>query len=212
MGSCQRPLPLKPRIGRRGSTPAPFVLAGATTQVVEQQWYLEVLELLDLHSVGLPPALAAAFGQVENAHQRLARRVQGMGQEELEFLGAGGNRNSTATLLAHIALTDRVYLRCIMGEVVPDTDPVLGPYEDAEGNLPTVTGVPVADLLARGQMVVEMARDYLRTCTIAEAERAVTVPWWPEQATVRYVLWHMASHNMFHQGQIARLQAQYKQG
>jgi uncharacterized damage-inducible protein DinB len=92
-----------------------------------------------------------------------------------------------------------------------EPDPIFGAYEDDHGNLPTVTGVSVADLLARQKLVIDMTREYLQTCTEADAERPVTVPWWPEQATLRYVLWHMAGHSMFHQGQIARLKIHYKQ-
>ncbi|HLO01618.1 MAG TPA: DinB family protein [Symbiobacteriaceae bacterium] len=169
--------------------------------------------MFDIAAAGLPLALAIPLGQIENAHLRLARRVQEMSQAEVDFTGPAGNVNSTGMLLAHIALTDWVYLQCIKGETVSEEPhPVLGPHEDAQGNLPAVSGVPVADLLARLAGVREEIRAYLQTCTEAEAQRAVKVPWWPEEATVRYVLWHMAGHCMNHIGQIDRLKGFYKQG
>lgn len=169
--------------------------------------------MLDTAAPGLPPALAVPFGQIENAHLRLTRRVQEMAQAELDFVGSSGNKNSTAMLMAHIALTDWVYLQCIKGEPVPDEGhPYLGAHEDEHGNLAPVSGLPVAELLARLTWIREQVREYLQSCTDAEAERAVKVPWWPEEATVRYVLWHMAGHTMHHIGQIARLRALYKQG
>jgi uncharacterized damage-inducible protein DinB len=169
--------------------------------------------MLDVAAAGLPPALAVPFGQIENAHRRLTRCVQEMSQAEVDFLGPNGNRNSTGTLIAHIALTDWVYFLCIKGEpVTEEPHPILGAYEDAEGNLAPVSGVPVSDLLARHRWVIEQIRAYLELCTEAEALRAVKVPWWPEEATVRYVLWHMAGHCMHHIGQITRLKELYKQG
>lgn len=169
--------------------------------------------MFDIAASGVPSSLAVPFGLVENAHRRLARRIGEMSQAELEYLGTGGNRNSTATLAAHIALTDFCYLLCIKGEeVVDEPHPILGAYEDEQGNLPAVTGVSAADLIARHAMVIGQIREYLQSCNEAEAERAVKVAWWPEEATVRYVLWHMASHTVHHIGQIVRLQEQYKQG
>lgn len=168
--------------------------------------------MLDVKAAGLPPALAVPFGQIENAHLRLTKRIESVSQEELEFKGADGNKNSTAMLVAHIALVDWVYLQCIKGETVSDDPhPFLGAHEDEHGNLAPASGISVADLLARLQWVRAEIQAYLETCTEAEAERAVKVPWWPDEATVRYVLWHMAGHTMHHIGQIARLKELYKQ-
>jgi uncharacterized damage-inducible protein DinB len=169
--------------------------------------------MIDIAASGLSPALAVPFGLIENAHNRLTRRVHvhEMSQAELDFIGPG-NRNSTGTLLAHIALTDYIYLLCIKGEPQPtEPHPILGSFDDQEYLAP-VSGIPAADLLARHAMVVGMIREYLQSCTDAEAERAVKVWWWPEEATVRYVLWHMAGHCMQHIGQIERLKSQYRQG
>lgn len=168
--------------------------------------------MLDINAAGLPPALAVPFGQIENAHLRLTKRVESMSEAELAFTGSDGNQNSTGTIIAHIALTDWVYLQCIKGERgTDDPHPYLGAHEDENGNLPPAIGVPVVDLLARLAWVRDQIREYLQSCTEAEAERAVKIPWWPEEATVRYVLWHMAGHTMHHIGQIARLKELYKQ-
>lgn len=167
--------------------------------------------MLDIAVNGLPRELSVPCGLIENAFRRLTRLVQGMSQEELEYLGPGDNRNSTATLLNHMALTDLHYLHMIMGRPVPpELDAEFGPYQTADGTLPAVTGVELSVLLERYQRVIEMARSYLSSQDDAEAERTVRIPWWPQEATVRYVLWHMAGHSMLHQGQITRLRGSYK--
>lgn len=169
--------------------------------------------MLDVASPGLPPGLAVPFGLVEHAFRRLRNLVQDMDQDELEYSGPAGAPNSTASLLRHLAFVDLGYLHCIKGEPIPeDLEAEYGPYHDETGRIPAVRGRSVEDLLQPYQRVIDMVRDYLRTQTDADAERPVRVPWWPEPATVRYVLWHMAGHSMFHQGQIRRLREWYRAG
>lgn len=74
-----------------------------------------------------------------------------------------------------------------------------------------MTGKTAAELLANYRRLLDRVRDYLRTQTEADALRPVQVPWWQERAALRYVLWHMAGHSLFHQGQIRRLQIWYGQ-
>jgi uncharacterized damage-inducible protein DinB len=167
--------------------------------------------MLDLGSPGLPPALSVPFSLVAHAAQRLVRQVADMSQAELEYRGPSGDLNSTATLIAHIAYIDLVYLHIIMGRPIdPALEEEYGPYQQADGALPVVTGRSVDELLGRHHRVIEMARAYLKGLTDADAARQVQVPWWSQPATVQYVLWHMAGHSMFHQGQISRLRAWYK--
>lgn len=166
--------------------------------------------MFDILSPNLPPSLAVPFGLVENGFRRLTKLVESMSQAELEYTGPAGNRNSTAMLLQHLALVDLEYLHRIMGVALPaDLMAEFGPYETDEGYLPVVTGRSAADLLAQYQRVIEMVRTHLSTLAEGDAERPVIIPWWPQEATLRYVLWHMAGHSMFHQGQIARLRAYY---
>lgn len=168
--------------------------------------------MYDIAATGLPLALALPFGQIENAHRRLTRTVESLSQEAIDFLGSDGNRNSTGTLLAHIALTDWVYLLCIKGEpVTDDPHPYLGAHDDPAGNLMPVVGISAAELLERHTWVMAQVKEYLQGLTDADAARPVSVPWWPEPATLRYVLWHMAGHCMHHIGQIARLKEVFKQ-
>lgn len=161
----------------------------------------------DSFSPGLPPSLAVPFGLVEDGFRRLTNLVKEMSLEALEYQGPQGEVNSTATLLAHLAAVDLDYLHVIMGVPVPEElNAEYGPYETEDGRLPVVTGQKVSDLLARYERVLELGRGYFRSRPESEAERPVSIPWWPQPATVRYVLWHMAGHSMFHQGQIRRLQ------
>lgn len=166
--------------------------------------------MFDILSPGLSPALAVPFGLLENSYGRLTHLVQRMGQQALEFRGPDGQLNSTATLLAHIARADLEYLHAIMGQrLSPELKAEYGPYQTSKNRLPDVTGKTAAELLERCRRVIEMGREYLATKGEEEAERPVQIPWWPQPATVRYVLWHMAGHSMFHQGQIRRLQEWY---
>lgn len=168
--------------------------------------------MLDLTSPNLPPALGEPFSLMEDAYRRLTRIVQGMSQEELEYTGPAGNVNSTAMLIAHLSYADLMYLHLIKGEPVPpELEAEFGPFETEEGLLPPVSGKTAAELLSRGQRMLEMVREYLQTLPAEAAMREVHVPWWPQPATLRYILWHVAGHSRFHQGQIARLQGFYRQ-
>jgi uncharacterized damage-inducible protein DinB len=169
--------------------------------------------MLDLTTPDLPPALAAPFSLMEHAFRRLTRLVQGMSQAEVEYLGPEGNRNSTAMLVAHVAIMDLGYLHRMQGgEVPPDLYAKFGPYATEEDHLPPVTGQTADGLLDRCNQVLDIVRAYLQTLPGEGAGRPVTIPWWPQPATVRYILWHLAGHSMYHQGQIVRLQDWYKQG
>lgn len=166
----------------------------------------------DIKSEGLAPALAVPFGLVEQGFRRLTHLVKEMSQEALEFTGPPGSRNSTAMLLRHLAYADLQYFHMIKGEPLsPELEAEYGPFEDENGCLPLEKGKTAADLLAKYGRVIAMMHEYLASQSDADAERAVHIPWWPEPATVRFVLWHIAGHSMFHQGQITRLQEWYKQ-
>jgi uncharacterized damage-inducible protein DinB len=166
----------------------------------------------DITSADLPPALAVPFGLMEDAFRRLTNRVKNMNQAELEYTGPPGNRNSTAMLLRHLAYTDLGYFYMIRGEPIPaDLEAEYGPVRLDDNTLPVVTGLTAEHLLEQYRRIIDMVGAYLRTLPEADAERSVQVPWWQGPATVRYLLWHMAGHSMFHQGQISRLQLWHKQ-
>lgn len=167
----------------------------------------------DIASPGIAPALSVPFGLVEDAFDRLTRRVQGMSEEAFHYTGPAGNVNSTAMLLRHLTVIDLEYLHQIMGKPVPaELASKYGPHEDEKGQIPQVQGMTGAQLLEEYRTVMAMAREYMGSLTDEDATRVVTIPWWPEPATVRYVLWHMAGHSSNHQGHIMRLKAAFKQG
>lgn len=169
------------------------------------------MTMMDLTSPGLPTTLAEPFSQLEHAFRRMTRVVQDMSQEELEYTGPADNINSTAMLIAHTTCTEIGFLYTIKGEEVPpDVEAAYGPYMTADGTLPKVSGRSAEELLERHRQVQGMVRAYLSSLSDADATREVKIPWWSDSATVRYVLWHMAAHSMFHQGQIARLREWYK--
>ncbi|MFZ5824322.1 MAG: DinB family protein [Bacillota bacterium] len=168
--------------------------------------------MLDVISADVAPALSAPLGQVETAFRRLTHLVKDMSQDALDYRGPSGNQNSTAMLIMHLAQVDLTYLHTITGEPVSaELESLYGPYHDENGHIPLVTGVSATDLLSHYRRVIDMVADYLKTKSDDEASRSVTIPWWEQPATVRYVLWHIASHSMFHQGQITRLKALYSE-
>lgn len=168
--------------------------------------------MYDIAVPELPLALSVPYGLMEDAFRRLQNLVAGISPEELEFTGPAGNINSTATLIAHLARTDLDYLFCIKGAPVPpELELAYGPDRAEDETLPAVRGKTAAELLAGYRRVLDMVRDYLKSQPDEAAVRPVTVPWWPKPATVRFVLWHMAGHSMFHQGQIRRLREWYRQ-
>lgn len=168
--------------------------------------------MLDILSPDLAPALSAPMGQIENAFRRLSRLVQDMPQQALDYRGPSGNLNSTAMLITHLAQADLMYLHMIIGKLKSaELEALYGPFEDENGHIPLVTGRSATELLDHYRRVIEMVRDYLMTQSDEEASRPVTIAWWPQPATVRYVLWHISGHSMFHQGQISRLKAWYSQ-
>ncbi|MBY6276710.1 MAG: hypothetical protein CWE10_10955 [Symbiobacterium thermophilum] len=170
------------------------------------------LAMRDVHSSGVPQALAVPFGLVEDAFRRLEKRLEGMSEEEFHFK-APDNVNSTAMLLRHLVLVDMTYLHLIMGdsERVPEIRGKYGPFQDENGRIPEAQGATLSGLLGEYRELMDTARRYISGLSDEDAERAVVVPWWPEPATVRYMLWHMAGHSCHHQGQIARLRAAYRQ-
>jgi hypothetical protein len=82
-----------------------------------------------------------------------------------------------------------------------------GAYLDENGHIPVVAGRSAAELLDNYRRVIDMLRDYLKTKDVDEATRTVLIPWWPQPATVRFVLWWMAAHSVHHQSHILRLKA-----
>jgi uncharacterized damage-inducible protein DinB len=166
--------------------------------------------VFDVASEGVAPALSFPLGLIEDAYRRVTGVVQGMDQEAFDYRGPGGDVNSAAMLIAHLAVTDLEYLYRIIGTQAPgELQELVGPYQDAQGRLPVVSGRSPAEMLARYGKIIDLIRDYVKTLADEDASRTVVVPWWPQPATLRYVLWHMARHSLFHQGQIARLKAAY---
>jgi uncharacterized damage-inducible protein DinB len=171
---------------------------------------VEVFCVFDVASEGVAPALAVPLGLIENAFRRLTVLVKGMDQQAFDYRGPGGDVNSAAMLIAHLAVTDLEYLYRIIGTQAPrELQELVGPYQDDQGRLPVVAERSATEMLAHYEKIIDLTRDHVKTLADEDASRTVVVPWWPQPATVRYVLWHMASHSMFHQGQIARLKAAY---
>jgi len=147
---------------------------------------------------------------VGGAYRRVTGVVQGREQGAFDYLGPGGDVNSAAMLIAHLAVTDLEYLYRIIGTQAPgELQELVGPYQDAQGRLPVVSGRSPAEMLARYGKIIDLIRDYVKTLADEVAPRTRGGPRGPQPGTLRYGSWHMAPHSLFHQGQIARLKAAY---
>jgi uncharacterized damage-inducible protein DinB len=167
--------------------------------------------MIDLVSLNVAPAFATSLAHVEAAFRRLTRIVGELSPEAFEYRGPAGDMNSAAMLVAHLAQVDLEYVHLLMGKPIPDElQAEFGPIEDEHGRIPLVTGRTPAELLARYRRVIDMVQAYFADKPDEEATREVTIPWWPEPTTVRYLLWHITWHAVHHQSQIQRLQALYK--
>lgn len=101
---------------------------------------------VDLESPVATPAVALLDAQIADASARLGRLAGDMTQAELEYAGPMGDRNTTASLLAHLAHVDLTWLCHLQGRERP-TD--IGPARDGVGRIPAVTGRTADELLAR---------------------------------------------------------------
>lgn len=159
--------------------------------------------LLDLPAEpGLNPMVGLLHGEIQDAYRRLKRLVGDMSPAELEHKGPGADLNSTAQLLRHLAYIDLGYVFMTWGEEVPaDLEAAYGPYEDEAGKMPAVSGVPLDELLGRYDRVQGMVLEACRGWRDADLEHQVRF-WDGRPVTRRWILWHMAEHSFWHQGQI----------
>lgn len=171
---------------------------------------LETIQL-DVRSAALTePHLALLFGQVETAERFLVWLTQRCSQEEMEYRGPAGDRNSIATLILHIAGCNLMWVYPILQDR-PVPEELQGRFilHEGDGPMPAVVGLPAAELLDRHRESVAHLREYLLTLSDADLDRTVSMG--PEvEATIRWGLWHIAEHSMLHQGHIRWLRLWYR--
>lgn len=160
---------------------------------------------------GLPPHLGVLWGQIQDACRRLEELVSKMSQEELEYRGPVGKDNSTAALLAHLALSDLNYAKRFPGVEVPDSvAATFGPARDDAGMLPDVKGQPAAALLDRIRQAQAYQKQWVDRARDADLDTVVPI-FRGNESSMRWLLWHVAGHSMLHQGHIRTLQRHWQE-
>ncbi|MFZ5817802.1 MAG: DinB family protein [Bacillota bacterium] len=157
------------------------------------------------------PAMAPTVGllhaMLEDAHGRLRELVGDMAQEEYDYKGPSGQLNSASQLVRHLVYVDIRWLYRIRGESIPPAvEARFGPFRDEQGRLPASRGRSPAEMLAEYGEVKEQLRAACRGLTDGDLDRRYIVSNGAE-VTLRWGLWHLGDHNLFHQGQITWLKS-----
>ncbi len=139
---------------------------------------------VDLVSPVATPAVALLDAQIADAFARLGRLAGDMTQSELEYAGPRGDRNTTASLLAHLAHVDMTWLAHLQGREAPAG---LGPARDAGGRIPAVKGETAQALPARYARVQDQI--HAHTAALGDGDLAQALPaWHGYEVTPRWAL------------------------
>lgn len=162
--------------------------------------------LFDVREPGLSGERALLYGQIRDAHRQLRQTVEQMTDAELAYAGPRGTDNSSLSILLHLAFADAYLGRLATGMEVPDhLKQRLGPPRDEAKRLPK----PGPEL-GRDQILalIEEVHGHVRAALerMGDHDLDRTMPFGrQDEATARWVLWHMADHTMLHLGQIRLL-------
>jgi len=159
--------------------------------------------LKDLHTEEqMAPAVRLFFAMVEENYTRLCSSIKNIPQDVLEYKGKGGQYNSIAQLIRHLAYVDLRWVYRIKGETMPDAlERKYGPMIDENGQLPSVTGLSIDQLL---QDYAEVFHYFRRECLrLKDKDLKVVVDYEDgKKATIQWGIWHMADHSRYHQAHI----------
>lgn len=154
------------------------------------------------------PELGRWLWALEDTRARTKETLAGLDQAGLDWTGPGVE-NSIGSLLYHIALIEFDYLyEDILGEGYPEgAEKTLLPWPDRDtnGSLSVVTGVPLADHLAR---LDEVRRQFLeRFSRLSENQFTTARHYAPGDYDISpaWVLHHLMQHEAEHRGQIATI-------
>lgn len=156
------------------------------------------------------PELGRWLGALEDTRARTKETLAGLDQAALDWTGPGVE-NSIGSLLYHIALIEFDYLyEDILGEGYPEGfQETLLPWSDrdAAGHLSVVTGVSLADGVAR---LDEVRRQFVDRVSVLDAERFTAPRYYaPGDYDISpvWTLHHLMQHEAEHRGQIAAIRA-----
>ncbi len=154
-----------------------------------------------------PPLMQLLFAQMNIAFKSLVELTKDMTVPELDYRGPTGDRNNTAMLINHLALTDAWWLYAFQREAIPtELIELFGPWMDQNGRIPVVRGERVNEILEAYSRVHGMVQAYSRTLRDEDLLNSVPTGGGSE-VTIRWALWHMTEHSVWHQGQITWLKS-----
>lgn len=162
------------------------------------------------------PELGRWLWALEDTRVRTKEALAGLDQAALDWTGPGVE-NSIGSLLYHIALIESDYIYGdILGVEYPawldEPEAFATPDRDADGHLSVVSGVSLADHLARLDRV---RHDLLRLVSQLTEEQMVTprpLPEWNYEISPAWALHHLMQHEAEHRGQIAAIRALQEAG
>lgn len=162
--------------------------------------------LKDLHTdEEMSPTVQLFFSMVEENYKRLRASIQNISQEVLDCKGIDRKQNSIAQLIRHLAYVDLRWVYRFKGDPIPEElENRYGPMTNEKGELPSVAGVPLDQLL---QDYEEVFQQFRQECLRLRDEDLKTVVGYEDgkQATIQWGIWHIADHSRYHQAHINQL-------
>lgn len=158
---------------------------------------------------GCPPDIGRGLWCLEDTRRRTKESLDGLDQRTLDWTAPAGG-NSIGTLLYHLAAIELDWLYAEVLEAPepwPEEVTRLFPVDvrDERGRLTPVGGVPLADHLARLDLVRARLLATFRAMPIADFRRPRRLPAY--NVTPEWVLHHLSQHEAEHRGHIALLRS-----
>lgn len=148
------------------------------------------------------PTIGRDLWRLQEGRERTLEVARNLSENVLDRETAG-SRNTTGTLLYHLAAIEADWLYTEVLET-PFPEPILAlfPFDvrDASGRLTPVKGVSLEAHLARLEVVRQWLLSAFQGLTLEDYRRARTLP--DYDVTPEWVLHHLLQHEALHRGQI----------
>jgi uncharacterized damage-inducible protein DinB len=161
--------------------------------------------LIIVPSDDAPADIGRFLWMMEDVRAVTKRTVDGISQAALDW-SPDPALNTIGTLLYHIALVEADWLYYdALGQPIPDDVAALLPYDsrDASGHLTTVTGVSLAEHLARLDAVRAHFLAEYRALSLGAFRHARSLDAY--DVTPEWIAYHLIEHEAEHRGQIGML-------
>lgn len=151
---------------------------------------------------GYEPTVGRDLWRLQEGRERTLEVVRTLSEGDLEYALSGG-RNTTSTLLYHLAAIEADWLYAEVLET-PFPEPILAlfPFDvrEASGRLTPIAGMSLKAHLERLEAVRQALLHAFEGMTLDEYRRPRTLP--DYDVTPEWVLHHLLQHEALHRGQI----------